>query len=449
MGIMPNKKKKTSATQHADDISIESSRSHGMTTDELLDRLAFDDSSIPVSLTISAQPTAPMPPVNPPTPTGPRWKLHNNPNNTPKKRTTVDPPKEKKQWFRRNKEQKETHATDELYEPPAFHEETNLDSYQNDTRRRNWLDDDEEEEAPTGIRDNRSGVPTFAPPNTEPKRPFSFFGRGKSKARTNPVESNPDRVPSVVTREEYGSVSSSSSSSPWKLLQQTMDPGKNETNGDASLSPNRGISNSSLGAGTALPELIWRIRVLNLASCTLALLLEIPSFILGNLLNPAKMVLGGYLIFFSGLLCCFELHTPVLSQMIKDNFGVLYNPIGRAIFLFLMGGLSIGQGGLLHWLVGLLLLGNGGYTGYVTMRYPEYRKLHEQDESSSSQPPARASSVIPTQLAGSLRNISWATPSSLVTEEIGDGSSTMSTLQSETQRLLVSAATTAAKVGRL
>jgi hypothetical protein len=144
------------------------------------------------------------------------------------------------------------------------------------------------------------------------------------------------------------------------------------------LNPNaQRVANSAEGAGTALPELILRMRIINIILCTLALGLEIPFWI-GRLVmaNLSALVLGVVLCGFALLLCCWEMHVPVIADGIRANFGIIYHPFGRSFFFVLMGGLCVGQGGLEQYLGALVLL-NAIYTIYIPCRYPHYYKAFE------------------------------------------------------------------------
>eukprot|EP00549_Striatella_unipunctata_P026151 CAMPEP_0118691276 /NCGR_PEP_ID=MMETSP0800-20121206/10586_1 /TAXON_ID=210618 ORGANISM="Striatella unipunctata, Strain CCMP2910" /NCGR_SAMPLE_ID=MMETSP0800 /ASSEMBLY_ACC=CAM_ASM_000638 /LENGTH=191 /DNA_ID=CAMNT_0006589029 /DNA_START=138 /DNA_END=713 /DNA_ORIENTATION=- len=140
---------------------------------------------------------------------------------------------------------------------------------------------------------------------------------------------------------------------------------------------NVGQSNSLEGRGHVLSEIIFRMRIINITCSVLALLLELPSLIGDLFVNPGRMVLGGYLSFFALILCCFELNTPTIQKPLEDKFGLIMHPLGRSFFLFLMGGLCLGQGGL-QAILGFVLMGNAIYTTYVFLRYPDYRKMHEE-----------------------------------------------------------------------
>ena len=147
---------------------------------------------------------------------------------------------------------------------------------------------------------------------------------------------------------------------------------------DPIMNPNASrVANSAEGAGTALPELILRMRIINLVLCTAALALEIPAW-LGRAvtLNLSKLVLGVCLCSFALLLCCWEMHVPVIADTIREGLGLVYHPYGRAFFFVLMGGLSIGQGGL-EQILGYVILVNAVYTTYIPCRYPHYYKAFD------------------------------------------------------------------------
>jgi hypothetical protein len=154
-------------------------------------------------------------------------------------------------------------------------------------------------------------------------------------------------------------------------------PSSSSLRGDVLIRPNTGQTNSA--DGDSFAESVWKMRVANLAACFLAILLEIPNF-LGHVfsLQPARAILGIYLSFFAGLLCCFEFHNPWTDKIIQDQFGVLNHPIGRSFILLLMGGLAIGQATLFDFLLGLVFGVNAILTTYAFIRYPEYRRQTEE-----------------------------------------------------------------------
>lgn len=152
--------------------------------------------------------------------------------------------------------------------------------------------------------------------------------------------------------------------------------------GDASLRPNTGEINSA--EGEALNERLHRLQIMIVVTCTVGMLMEIPVF-LGNALtlHPSRAVLGIYLIFFSLLLGMQQVHTPYISNVLRDNVGILFHPLGKSMYLFLLGGLCIGQAwvgmyvvGGVFWWISLEIL-------YSYIKYPHYRRQYEDEENNA------------------------------------------------------------------
>lgn len=149
--------------------------------------------------------------------------------------------------------------------------------------------------------------------------------------------------------------------------------------GDAAIQPNTGLKNSSMGDGTALVEIIWKLQWINIIASTLAIMSEIFGIIFKLFTNPSKAILAVYLTFFSLMLLAYETRIPELERIVKDNFGLLCHPIGRALFLFLLSSLALGQWTLMDVLIGVVFLGNGIYTIHTFIFYPEFRRMHEDE----------------------------------------------------------------------
>jgi len=177
--------------------------------------------------------------------------------------------------------------------------------------------------------------------------------------------------------------------------------------GDVSIQPNTGHTNSA--DGDSFVESVWKMRVANMIACALALLLEIPNF-LGHVfaLQPAKAVLGVYLSFFAGLLCCFEFHNPWVDKIIDEQCGILRHPIGRSFILLLMSGLAMGQATIVDFILGLVFLANAIFTVVAFIRYPEYRRQTEEQPDLFQAAKTRA------------RQYAWANPEK-VTNLFGGG----------------------------
>uniref|UniRef100_A0A7S2MBL5 Uncharacterized protein n=1 Tax=Helicotheca tamesis TaxID=374047 RepID=A0A7S2MBL5_9STRA len=155
--------------------------------------------------------------------------------------------------------------------------------------------------------------------------------------------------------------------------------------GDPNINPNTGVANKSRDYNMCnppppsrvdLPVVVFRMRVLNMICCTAAISMETTSLIL-KIFRPAELVLGSYLGVFACILCCYELHTPKISDIIADNFGFLSQPLGRAFFLLLMSSLAIGQGGLLMLILGIILFANALFSIYLPCKYPQFKDVYE------------------------------------------------------------------------
>lgn len=170
--------------------------------------------------------------------------------------------------------------------------------------------------------------------------------------------------------------------------------------GDTSLRPNIGSSNAAIGE-ESLRESMWKMRLVNLTACVLALLSEIPNF-MGKVftINLPGAVLGGYLTFFALLLLGYELDMWGADR-IKEYFGLLHHPIGRAFVLLLMGGLSVGQGGIINFVLGAVFLWSSGYTFTTFVWFPEYRRKFYNSEERES------------LVNEALKNNTWATPENI------------------------------------
>jgi hypothetical protein len=175
--------------------------------------------------------------------------------------------------------------------------------------------------------------------------------------------------------------------------------------------PNTGFLNSSNGEGTTLPELMMKMRLLNLLHVAVTL------FFLGfNILSKVfflqadKIVLGAYLFFFTILLLSFEivrgspqvdtklissetnaivkvvwgtvLQNPISRKVryfLQSNFGILYSCKGRGLYLAFMGGVAIGQGWPMICL-GISYIVFGIWTVTLGWRYPLLEDALVMDE---------------------------------------------------------------------
>lgn len=125
-----------------------------------------------------------------------------------------------------------------------------------------------------------------------------------------------------------------------------------------------------------LPIIVAKMRKINISLSLASFVFEIP-FMVFKIFTPAKMVLAGYLGFMALLLLGFELHTPIVRDFLIDNFGILYSPLGRSIYMLLMGMLAFGQDAVLQMLLGILFMSNAVYTLVISCMFPDFKKVHE------------------------------------------------------------------------
>lgn len=128
-----------------------------------------------------------------------------------------------------------------------------------------------------------------------------------------------------------------------------------------------------------LPGLVAKMRMANIALAISSFLFEIPLIVF-KVFTPAKMALAGYLGFMALLLLGFELHTPIIRNFLMDNFGILYSPIGRSLYMILMGMLAYGQDTILNMMLGVLLGANGVFTMVVNCIYKDFKRIHEHPD---------------------------------------------------------------------
>jgi COPI associated protein len=86
-----------------------------------------------------------------------------------------------------------------------------------------------------------------------------------------------------------------------------------------------------------------------------------------------------YVFFFSSLICCYECALAQVSFMIVQNFGFMYNPVGRTIFLVFVAVLlfQLSDFGKACFAFLLLMLVVQLYVNFAHPKYESYiKKLH-------------------------------------------------------------------------
>jgi hypothetical protein len=155
---------------------------------------------------------------------------------------------------------------------------------------------------------------------------------------------------------------------------------KFQHSGNARLRPNTGQTNDEFGGIGSLKEVVTRLRWMTIGATIAAIVWEgfaFPGRLLINAwLQPARVVLAAYLGFFCLFLLGVELNAPL-----RDNFGILYQPLGRSFLLFLMSTLCFGV--LETWwefLLGTSFLACGAGYVYAYVKYPEYRRWQDHND---------------------------------------------------------------------
>lgn len=179
--------------------------------------------------------------------------------------------------------------------------------------------------------------------------------------------------------------------------------------GDISLRPNTGEDNwfDEEILGLALHEIMKTLQWSNIISCSFIIVLEIMSAIFRLFFKPPRLVLGCYLAFFASLLLRVEIahiikqhrdhirlgdlsaeetrdlmgaiggYTKVPNvetPALRDSFGFLFHPSGKASLLMLMASMCVGQNNnILELILGLVFGLNALFTFYLLCRYPKYR----------------------------------------------------------------------------
>ena len=119
------------------------------------------------------------------------------------------------------------------------------------------------------------------------------------------------------------------------------------------------------------------LRVAMIVISTLMIIVSISNISSGS--STEIEFLAFYTMLFGTLLCCYEIAIRRISALIVQNFGFLYNPKGRLIFLLFVG-IMIYQISVFGKIVFGLLLMMGLVYVYVWCKHPKFplymRKLH-------------------------------------------------------------------------
>lgn len=163
--------------------------------------------------------------------------------------------------------------------------------------------------------------------------------------------------------------------------------------GDASLRPNTGETNSYDTAifGLALHELLENLRMANIVAAVVSMAALLASWLLRLLTGEiGKLVLAGYLAFFSFVLLLVEMlsiwNVQSVNLFLKDNFGMLRHPVGKTVFIYLLSTICFGIGGVTELLVGGIYFCSASLLLWTWCFYPEFRRPFEQEDREEDQP---------------------------------------------------------------
>lgn len=81
-----------------------------------------------------------------------------------------------------------------------------------------------------------------------------------------------------------------------------------------------------------------------------------------------------YTIFFALLLIGYELRTLSLDLFLRDNYGFMYNPWGRCLFLCMISIFPIGMVGVYGVLVSLMGFANAYFNFFVITKHPSFTR---------------------------------------------------------------------------
>ena len=89
--------------------------------------------------------------------------------------------------------------------------------------------------------------------------------------------------------------------------------------------------------------------------------------------SVASNFLAVYILFFSTMICCYEIAWSAISSRIVNNFGFLYNPFGRTIFYILVA-IMLFQLSIMGEIIFAFLLCTMAVHFYVDFRFPKFEK---------------------------------------------------------------------------
>jgi len=157
--------------------------------------------------------------------------------------------------------------------------------------------------------------------------------------------------------------------------------------GDASLRPNTGETNSYDTAifGLALHELLEKLRLANMVAAVASIASLLVNWFLQLITAQfSQLVLSCYLAFLAGVLLLVEAtslyHMAAVDQFLKDNFGLLRRPVGKAIYIYVLATICGGIGGITGYILAALYFASASLLLYAWYFYEEMRRPFEQED---------------------------------------------------------------------
>lgn len=127
-----------------------------------------------------------------------------------------------------------------------------------------------------------------------------------------------------------------------------------------------------------LDKIVKWAKMLRVAMIVVSTLCIITSFY--NLATTSNTVatnfLAVYVFFFSALVCCYEVALKQVVIVIVQNFGFLYNPVGRTIFVVFLA-ILLFQLSIMGMVMFAILLAMGIVQIYVDVKHPKFEKYKQ------------------------------------------------------------------------
>lgn len=116
-------------------------------------------------------------------------------------------------------------------------------------------------------------------------------------------------------------------------------------------------------------------EILRIVMLTVSTLMMVTCYV--NFANTSNSLaanfLAIYVLFFSTLICCYEIAFQGIAMIMVQNFGFMYNPVGRSIFLIFTAIMLFQLSLMGRVMFGLLLLAGIFQIG-INCRHPKFEQ---------------------------------------------------------------------------